>query len=88
MKSTPKQAIEFAKAKIDAILAETKADFIAVSCITCRCIRSGFRIPSINNLAKNDTRYRFSITTSCSPFVWDLIQKRLHLSATFPGTPS
>ncbi len=35
MKSTPEQAIEFAKTKLDAILAETKADFIAVSCITC-----------------------------------------------------
>jgi heterodisulfide reductase subunit B len=35
MKSTPEQAVEFAKAKFDAILAETKADFIAVSCITC-----------------------------------------------------
>jgi heterodisulfide reductase subunit B len=35
MKSTPEQAIEFAKTKFDAILAETKADFIAVSCITC-----------------------------------------------------
>jgi heterodisulfide reductase subunit B len=35
MKSTPEQAIEFAKSKFDAILAETKADFIAVSCITC-----------------------------------------------------
>jgi heterodisulfide reductase subunit B len=35
MKSTPEQAIEFAQTKFDAILAETKADFIAVSCITC-----------------------------------------------------
>jgi heterodisulfide reductase subunit B len=35
MKSTPEQAIEFAKEKFDAILAETQADFIAVSCITC-----------------------------------------------------
>lgn len=35
MKSTPEQAIEFAKLKMDAILEETKADFIAVSCITC-----------------------------------------------------
>ena len=35
MKSTPEQAIEFAKTKFDAILEETKADFIAVSCITC-----------------------------------------------------
>ncbi len=35
MKSTPEQAIEFAKSKFDAILEETKADFIAVSCITC-----------------------------------------------------
>lgn len=35
MKSTPEQAIEFAQAKLDAILAETQADFIAVSCITC-----------------------------------------------------
>jgi heterodisulfide reductase subunit B2 len=35
MKSTPEQAIEFAQSKLDAILAETKADFIAVSCITC-----------------------------------------------------
>ncbi len=35
MKSTPEQAIEFAQSKFDAILAETKADFIAVSCITC-----------------------------------------------------
>lgn len=35
MKSTPEQAIEFAKTKFDAILNETKADFIAVYCITC-----------------------------------------------------
>ncbi len=35
MKSTPEQAIEFAKSKFDAILEETQADFIAVSCITC-----------------------------------------------------
>ena len=35
MKSTPEQAIEFAQRKFDAILEETKADFIAVSCITC-----------------------------------------------------
>jgi heterodisulfide reductase subunit B len=35
MKSTPKQAIEFAQSKFDAILEETEADFIAVSCITC-----------------------------------------------------
>ncbi len=35
MKSTPEQAIEFAKTKFDAILDETKADFIGVSCITC-----------------------------------------------------
>ncbi|MGL1932588.1 MAG: CoB--CoM heterodisulfide reductase iron-sulfur subunit B family protein [Desulfotalea sp.] len=35
MKSTPTEAIEFAKAKFDAILEETNADFIAVSCITC-----------------------------------------------------
>jgi heterodisulfide reductase subunit B2 len=35
MKSTPEQAIQFAKDKFDAILEETQADFIAVSCITC-----------------------------------------------------
>ena len=35
MKSTPEQAFEFAKTKLDAILDETKADFIAVSCGTC-----------------------------------------------------
>ena len=35
MKSTPEQAIEFVQSKYDAILEETKADFIAVSCITC-----------------------------------------------------
>ena len=35
MKSTPEQAIEFAKSKLDAILEETKAEFIAVSCGTC-----------------------------------------------------
>jgi heterodisulfide reductase subunit B len=35
MKSTPVQAMEFAQSKLDAILDETKADFIAVSCITC-----------------------------------------------------
>jgi heterodisulfide reductase subunit B len=35
MKSTPEQAVEFAKTKLDAILDETKADFIAVSCGTC-----------------------------------------------------
>lgn len=35
MKSTPEEAILFAQEKFDAILNETKADFIAVSCITC-----------------------------------------------------
>jgi heterodisulfide reductase subunit B len=35
MKSTPEQAIEFAQSKFDAILEETQAEFIAVSCITC-----------------------------------------------------
>lgn len=35
MKSTPEQALEFGKRKFDAILDETQADFIAVSCITC-----------------------------------------------------
>lgn len=35
MKSTPEQAIEFAQSKFDAILEETEAEFIAVSCITC-----------------------------------------------------
>lgn len=35
MKSTPEQAIEFAKMKFDAILEETEGQFIAVSCITC-----------------------------------------------------
>ncbi len=35
MKSTPEQAIEFTKTKLDAILEETQADFIAVSCGTC-----------------------------------------------------
>ena len=35
MKSTPEQAVEFAKTKLDAILDETEADFIAVSCGTC-----------------------------------------------------
>lgn len=35
MKSTPEQAIEFAQMKFDAILEETDAQFIAVSCITC-----------------------------------------------------
>ena len=35
MKSTPEQAINFARSKFDAILEETEADFIAVSCITC-----------------------------------------------------
>ncbi len=35
MKSTPTQAIDFARNKFDAILEETDADFVAVSCITC-----------------------------------------------------
>lgn len=35
MKSTPEQALEFSQMKFDAILEETDADFIAVSCITC-----------------------------------------------------
>ena len=34
-KSSPKEATEFAKAKLDAIINETKAEFIVVSCITC-----------------------------------------------------
>jgi len=35
MKSTPKQAIAFVQEKLDAIINETNADFIVVSCITC-----------------------------------------------------
>jgi heterodisulfide reductase subunit B len=35
MKSSPQQALEFTQKKLDAILEETEADFIAVSCITC-----------------------------------------------------
>jgi heterodisulfide reductase subunit B len=34
-KSSPAEATQFAKGKLDAIMNETKADFIVVSCITC-----------------------------------------------------
>ena len=34
-KSSPAEATQFAKSKLDAIMNETKADFIVVSCITC-----------------------------------------------------
>ena len=56
MKSTPEQAIEFAKTKFDAILDETKADFIAVSCITC--LMHMDRIQNVLNEQVGEERYK------------------------------
>jgi len=44
-KSSPAEATEFGKSKLDAIINETKADFIVVSCITC--------LMHLDNLQKN-----------------------------------
>ncbi|MEW6657985.1 MAG: CoB--CoM heterodisulfide reductase iron-sulfur subunit B family protein [Thermodesulfobacteriota bacterium] len=59
MKSTPEQAIEFAKAKFDAILAETQADFIAVSCITC--LMHLERVQVTLNQQLGEGRYRIPV---------------------------
>jgi heterodisulfide reductase subunit B len=59
MKSTPEQAIEFAKAKFDAILEETKADFIAVSCITC--LMHMERVQNIFNEKLGEERYKIPV---------------------------
>jgi heterodisulfide reductase subunit B len=59
MKSTPEQAIEFAKTKFDAILEETKADFIAVSCITC--LMHMERVQSTLNEQLGEERYKIPV---------------------------
>jgi len=59
MKSTPEQAIEFAKAKFDAILEETKADFIAVSCITC--LMHMDRVQTLINEQVGEERYKIPV---------------------------
>jgi heterodisulfide reductase subunit B len=59
MKSTPEQAIEFAKSKLDAILDETKADFIAVSCGTC--LMHLERVQNTLNEQIGEKRYRIPV---------------------------
>jgi heterodisulfide reductase subunit B len=59
MKSTPEQAIEFAKSKFDAILDETKADFIAVSCITC--LMHMDRVQTLLNEQIGEERYKIPV---------------------------
>jgi heterodisulfide reductase subunit B len=59
MKSTPEQAIEFAQWKLDAILAETRADFIAVSCITC--LMHLERVQVTLNQQLGEERYRLPV---------------------------
>jgi heterodisulfide reductase subunit B len=59
MKSTPEQALEFAKAKFDAILEETKADFIAVSCITC--LMHMERVQNSFNEQLGEERYKIPV---------------------------
>ena len=59
MKSTPEQAIQFAQQKFDAILAETKADFIAVSCITC--LMHMERVQNILNEQLGEERYTIPV---------------------------
>jgi heterodisulfide reductase subunit B len=59
MKSTPEQAIEFAQTKFDTILDETKADFIAVSCITC--LMHMDRIQNVLNEQLGEERYKIPV---------------------------
>jgi heterodisulfide reductase subunit B len=59
MKSTPEQAIEFAKAKLDAILEETRADFIAVSCGTC--LMHMERVQNTLNQKLGEERYKIPV---------------------------
>ena len=59
MKSTPEQAIEFAKTKFDSILEETKADFIAVSCITC--LMHMERVQNTFNEQVGEERYKIPV---------------------------
>jgi heterodisulfide reductase subunit B len=59
MKSTPEQALAFAQAKLDAILAETQADFIAVSCITC--LMHLERVQTTLNQQLGEERYRIPV---------------------------
>jgi heterodisulfide reductase subunit B len=59
MKSTPEQAIQFAQQKFDAILDETKADFIAVSCITC--LMHMERVQNILNEKLGEKRYTIPV---------------------------
>ena len=59
MKSTPEQALEFAKAKFDAILEETQAEFIAVSCITC--LMHMERVQNTLNEQLGEERYKIPV---------------------------
>ena len=59
MKSTPEQAIEFAKTKFDAILDETQGDFIAVSCITC--LMHMERVQTTLNQQLGEERYKIPV---------------------------
>jgi len=59
MKSTPEQALEFAKTKLDAILEETQADFIAVSCITC--LMHMERVQTTLNQQLGEEHYRIPV---------------------------
>ena len=59
MKSTPEQAIEFAKTKFNADLEETKADFIAVSCITC--LMHMEKVQNTFNEQVGEERYKFPV---------------------------
>jgi heterodisulfide reductase subunit B len=59
MKSTPEQAIQFAQQKFDAILEETKADFIAVSCITC--LMHMERVQNLLNEKLGEERYQIPV---------------------------
>jgi heterodisulfide reductase subunit B len=59
MKSTPEQAIEFAQAKFDAILDETEADFIAVSCGTC--LMHMERVQNTLNERMGEKRYKIPV---------------------------
>ncbi|MEM5785853.1 MAG: CoB--CoM heterodisulfide reductase iron-sulfur subunit B family protein [Syntrophobacteraceae bacterium] len=59
MKSTPEQAIDFAKTKLDAILGETKADFIAVSCGTC--LMHMERVQNTLNERLGEKKYRIPV---------------------------
>jgi len=55
----PGAGIQFAQQKFDAILDETKADFIAVSCITC--LMHMERVQNILNEQLGEERYKIPV---------------------------